>query len=118
MKLMSSREAAGLFAVAVALQLGLGGAASNAASRPDAVAAAVADPGRPAADVQRDANRKPAEVLKFAGVKPGDAVAEFLPGPQFYYTRMLSKLVGPKGHVYVLVRAISRPNPLKDDPQY
>ena len=34
---------------------------------PGFLAAAVADPARPAADVERDANRKPAETLLFAG---------------------------------------------------
>ena len=46
----------------------------------DGIAAAVADPARPEADRQRDANRKPAECLAFAGVKPGDRVAELMPG--------------------------------------
>ena len=38
---------------------------------PSFLAAAVADPARPAADVERDANRKPAETLEFAGLQPG-----------------------------------------------
>jgi predicted methyltransferase len=71
---------------------------------PAAIAAAVADAGRPEADKARDAARKPAEIVAFAGVKPGDKVAEFLPGGG-YYTRILSKAVGPQGHVYALVPA-------------
>ncbi len=69
-----------------------------------AAAAAVADPARPDADRARDAARKPAEIVAFAGVEPGDVVAEFLPGGG-YYTRILSKTVGPQGHVYALVPA-------------
>lgn len=69
---------------------------------PAAVAAAVADAGRPAADKERDANRKPAEVVAFAGVKPGMTVAELQPGGG-YYTRILSKAVGPKGTVYAVI---------------
>jgi predicted methyltransferase len=65
----------------------------------DPVAAAVADKGRPAADLARDADRKPAEMLAFAGVKPGDTVLEVLPGGG-YFTRLISKAVGPTGHVY------------------
>ena len=42
---------------------------------PDA-AASVADSRRPEADKARDATRKPAETVTFAGVKPGDKVAE------------------------------------------
>ena len=35
------------------------------------IAAAVSDPGRPAADILRDANRKPAELLAFFQIKQG-----------------------------------------------
>lgn len=63
------------------------------------IAAAVADGHRPASDTARDAARKPAEMLAFAGVKPGDQVLEILPGGG-YFTRMLSIAVGPNGHVY------------------
>jgi predicted methyltransferase len=72
---------------------------------PAYIAAAVADPGRPAADTERDAARHPAESLAFAGVKPGDVVVDFLPGGG-YFTRVLSKAVGPKGHVYAFVPAV------------
>ena len=65
---------------------------------------AVADAARPEADKARDAARKPAEIVAFAGLKPGDVVAEFLPGGG-YYTRVISKTVGPSGHVYVLIPA-------------
>src|SRR5690348_10766019 len=63
------------------------------------IAAAVADPARPADQRSADALRKPAETLAFAGVKPGMTVGEFYPGGG-YFTRMLSDVVGPKGHVY------------------
>jgi predicted methyltransferase len=69
-----------------------------------AVAAAVADPGRPDADTKRDANRHPGEILTFAGVRPGMQVVEFSPGGG-YFTRLLAKAVGPKGHVYALYMA-------------
>jgi predicted methyltransferase len=66
------------------------------------IAAAVADPGRPAADTARDAARKPAQILSFAGVKPGETMLEILPGGG-YFTRMFSKAVGPRGHVFAAV---------------
>lgn len=76
--------------------------AQGAAPRPSAaVAVAVADPGRPAKDRFRDDRRKPAETLAFAGVKPGLVVAELIPG-NGYYTRLISKAVGPTGKVYTL----------------
>ena len=69
-------------------------------------ASPLADPGRPADDVARDANRKPLEVIAFAGVRPGDRVIDFIPGGG-YFTRVLSGVVGPKGHVYATVPAVA-----------
>ena len=63
------------------------------------IASAVADPARPADTKAADPLRKPAETLAFAGVRPGMAVGEFYPGGG-YFTRMLSDIVGPSGHVY------------------
>lgn len=88
----------GLAAVALAA-CGTQGSAQGAN---DAIAAAVADPGRPPADTARDADRKPTQIVSFAGVKPGDKVAELIPAGG-YYTRILAKAVGPKGHVYAIV---------------
>ena len=65
------------------------------------IATAVADPARPAEGRAADALRKPAETLAFSGVKPGMVVGEFYPGGG-YFTRMISGVVGPKGHVYGL----------------
>ena len=77
-------------------------ATAVAATVPPNIAAAVANTNRPQADRDRDAARKPAEVLAFAGVKPGDQVLELIPGGG-YFTRVLSGAVGPKGHVVELV---------------
>jgi predicted methyltransferase len=73
--------------------------AAWAQSVPPAVAAAVGDKARPDADTKRDMDRKPAETVAFAGVKQGDKVLELLAFGG-YYTRILSKTVGPKGHIY------------------
>jgi predicted methyltransferase len=67
-----------------------------------AIAAAIADPARPATDTSRDANRKPAETLAFAGVKPGDKVGDYAAGAG-YFTRLFASIVGPSGHVYASV---------------
>jgi predicted methyltransferase len=61
--------------------------------------AAVADSGRPAADTARDENRKPAEMLAFAGITPGKVVVDMLPGGG-YFTRIFAKAVEPNGRVY------------------
>ncbi len=84
------------FILVVAMAVGM---AKSSDAQSSAITAAVADPGRPAADTARDAVRKPAEMLAFAGLKSGDTVLEVLPGGG-YFTRLISKAVGPKGHVY------------------
>ncbi|HEV2268627.1 MAG TPA: hypothetical protein VGR92_04140 [Steroidobacteraceae bacterium] len=83
---------------AALLALALSGAVL-AAAIPTYVTHAVADTTRPKADTDRDALRLPAETIAFAGVKPGMKVAEFFPGGG-YFTRTLSDVVGPRGHVY------------------
>ena len=70
-------------------------------AKPCDVAAAVADPTRPAADIVRDADRKPAELMAFAGVRPGLRIAELAPGGG-YFTRLLTGAVGPNGRVYAI----------------
>jgi predicted methyltransferase len=98
-------------------------AVAHAASVPANITAAVADAGRPDADKARDADRKPAETLAFAGVKAGEQVVDFLPGGG-YFTRIFSKAVGPKGHVTALSptgtpeKYIAAPKAIAADPAY
>ena len=66
-----------------------------------AIAGAVADASRPDSDTARDAERKPEQTLAFAGVKPGDRVADY-GADTGYFTRLFSGVVGPKGHVYAV----------------
>lgn len=75
---------------------------NQTSSVPTFIAAAVDNPTRPQADRDRDAVRKPAEMLLFAHVRPGQTVVDFLPGSG-YFTRLFSKAVGPRGHVYAFV---------------
>ncbi|MGX7895060.1 class I SAM-dependent methyltransferase [Tsuneonella sp. HG222] len=90
-----------------AVALATAGCTTTMAAGPDAaeaIAIAVADPLRPAADRARDGLRKPAEIIAFAGVRPGMHIIEYAPGGG-YYTRLLSRTVGPEGKVYALVPA-------------
>jgi predicted methyltransferase len=68
------------------------------------IEAAVADSARPAPFRTADAFRKPAETLRFSGVMPGMAVGEFYPAGG-YFTRMISDVVGPSGHIYAIENA-------------
>lgn len=65
---------------------------------------AVADPARPTAFRTADSFRKPAETLQFSGLKSGMTVGEFYPAGG-YFTRMISDVVGPSGHVYAIENA-------------
>ena len=82
-----------------ALVTGLMLLAVSAQAAPPHIEAAVKDTGRPEADTSRDDLRKPAELLEFAGVRPGMVIADMLPGGG-YFTRIFAKAVGPKGQVY------------------
>lgn len=66
---------------------------------PGYVARAVASPDRPAADRQRDAARKPAQVIAFSQMRPGSTVADLIPR-EGYYDRIFAGVVGSSGHVY------------------
>ncbi|HEX8839923.1 MAG TPA: methyltransferase domain-containing protein [Sphingomicrobium sp.] len=101
------RTATKIVALAGALAVGLGGIATAAPPARKAFAQVLADPSRPAADVARDADRKPAELLAFAGVRKGMQVAELAPGGG-YFTRILAAAVGKTGHVYAVA---ARPSP-------
>ena len=86
--------------------LAIGACVASAAPKVD-FASILADPIRPDADKARDADRKPAEVIAFAHVRPGDKMAELAPGGG-YFTRILSGVVGPKGRIYAIA---GRPSP-------
>lgn len=71
------------------------------AADPTTIEKAVADPARTAADRERDARDKPAEVLAFAGVKPGTVVADIFSAGG-YYTELLAGVVGERGRVLAI----------------
>jgi predicted methyltransferase len=91
----------------------LAGAATLAFSAPamaddhgadPALAAVLASPER-AADQPRDKYRRPAETLKFFGVKPNMTVVEYGPGGG-WYTRVLAPYIMPSGK-YIAINADS-----------
>lgn len=90
--------------VAGLLTIACGNSSAKAAPDNDRIAAALADSRRPQAEVARDPLRHPAELIRFAGIKPGDRVADYFPGGG-YYDRILSTVVGPKGRIYGFIPA-------------
>lgn len=78
-------------------------------------AAAVADTRRLPEEVARDPLRKPADMLAFARLSPGQAIADIRP-EEGYFTRLFAPVVGPTGHVYAVVpnQTASRENGFAD----
>jgi len=89
-----------IIAAALAASVALGAAAYAAPAVKPYVAAALADPAR--GDMKAvDARRHTGELVSFSGVKPGDKVVDLIPGSGLF-TRVFAKVVGPKGHVYMV----------------
>lgn len=76
------------------------GAGSSAAARSAAIQAAINSPDRPAKDREKDASRKPADILAFSGIEPGQKVIDMMAAGG-WYTELLSRVVGPTGQVYM-----------------
>ena len=89
---------------------------SPASARADTrVAMALSDARRPEEDRARDALRMPMQVMVFAGISPGDHVADIRP-EEGYYTRLFAPAVGDEGRVYAFVttRTAEREKPYAD----
>jgi predicted methyltransferase len=99
----------------VLLVLALAGIAAphgaGAQATPD-YAAIVAAPDRTDADRENDKRRAPAQILAFAGVKPGMTVLDMGAGAG-YSTELLARAVGPAGKVYGQDSAEVFPRPQK-----
>lgn len=77
-----------------------GGTAVKSTTNIDAAvyANAVANAKRPEADRERDAGRRPAEVLEFFGIAPGMVVLDMFSGGG-YYTEIMSSVVSDSGRI-------------------
>lgn len=76
----------------------MGGTGAPSAVLPSDYSAALAAPVRSTDDRGRDAARQTAETLAFAGVRPGQKIADMIIGGG-YFTRTFSAAVGPRGRV-------------------
>lgn len=76
-----------------------GAACSQSDDMQTRVTAALAAEGRPAADKELDADRKPVEVLQFFGIETGMTVLD-VTAADGYFTELLAAAVGPGGIVY------------------
>lgn len=82
------------------LILGLTAVASQGAS----VQEAMKQPGRLAADLQRDARSRPDAVIPLLQLQPGDRVADIWAGGG-YYSELLGRIVGAQGQVLLVNNA-------------
>lgn len=55
---------------------------------------------RPQKDIDRDADRKPIETLKFSGIGKGQHIVEYTPGSG-YFSRLISNAIGKDGSLSV-----------------
>ena len=78
-------------------------AASVSLAAPDTAVyeQAVTHAGRSAKDRERDARERPAEIMAFAGFKPGMHFADIFAGGG-YYIELISYVVGPSGEVLMV----------------
>ena len=84
-----------------ALWSGLAAAASTPNGPiPPYIASALSDASR-GKDAEADARRHAAQLAAFAHIKPGDTVVDLIPGSG-YFTRIFSRIVGDRGHVYAI----------------
>ncbi len=89
-------------ATSVALLLSasaLGSARADSHGSSAALSKALADTSRSEVDRNRDAGRKPADVIRFLGIEEGMHVIDLI-AASGYYTEVLSLAVGPTGTVY------------------
>jgi len=103
-------------AAAISAGVVIAAPATSAPQIPAYVTAAVTDKGR-GDDMKDDDRRHLAEVVAFSGVKPGDKVVDLIPGSG-YFTKVFSKIVGPKGHVFMIwpneYAKEAQPDPIKN----
>ncbi len=87
--------------IAGLLFIAASGCAAAGLNHQAAIEAAVNDPTRLEDARARDSARKPAEILAFSTIKPGDHIVEIAPAGG-YYTAMLSRLIGEEGKIYAV----------------
>lgn len=83
---------------------------------PQQIAALLAAPDRSAADRTADARRKPAQVLGFIGLRPGQVALDVSAGGG-YTTELLARAVGVNGKVYGQSRPVGAPAPRPAEPE-
>jgi predicted methyltransferase len=97
---------------ALALCICLTGAIGRAAAPDAALAAAVADPARTPAYVERDKSRHPADELGFFGIAPNMTVVELWPGGG-YWTEILGPYLAKGSGTYYV--ALNAPGDAEED---
>jgi predicted methyltransferase len=95
----------------------LGYGSAKADDTADKIKAAIANPDRPAQDLERDKNRKPFETLSFFQLAEDMTVLELMPGGG-WYTRILGPVLAENGRLLVAIGADRAVNAVKDKPGF
>jgi len=74
--------------------------ATGSGAAPSLLQRALVDPGR-ASQRPADVRRHPRELVALAELRPGQRVLDLIPGDG-YWTRIFSRIVGPRGRVYAV----------------
>ena len=82
----------------LSLAAALAATAVPASSAPSLLARSLADPAR-TQDRAQDSRRQPAQLVALADLRPGQRVVDLIPGSG-YWSRIFSRIVGPRGRVY------------------
>ncbi len=93
--------AAGVFVTPSAQLFAQGSGYTIPEGTPAHIRQAIESDDRSMQERDRDARRKPAEILTLLGIQAGDDVIEFASFGN-YYTKLLIEAVGPQGHVYMV----------------
>ena len=108
------RSISGLLLACMALNVW---AASDMSATEQKIVNAIQNERRSAADVARDANRKPLDTLKFFQLRDDMSVLELIPGGG-WYTKILAPTLEEKGKLYISIGAERAYEALKEQPGF
>ena len=108
---------AGLLLLPPAMVAGVSALGDDGAALSAKLETAMGASARPAADSERDRNRRPVETLEFFGLRDDMRVVELLPGGG-WYTRLLAPVLAENGEFYIAYGTNRAREMLADQPGF